>query len=72
MKNAVYEALNNAHENGWSFKGCTITHIAGDLASYDADLEQYEPDQLEPIVIQWYQENDVGYKPLGNGARCKK
>ena len=52
----VYQALDHAVENGYdmsltSWKDSMA--IAEDLVEFDAELEEYDPEQLLPHVEHW-------------------
>lgn len=55
LKERVYEALNNAYDNGYTFDGWTLDSVAADMVTYDADLEQYadDPSKLVPYIDDW-------------------
>ena len=56
----VYEALDNAVENG-AFKveeldtipELSAAAVARDLTDFDADLAKYKPEELETFVQRW-------------------
>lgn len=50
----IKEALGNALENGYDFAGWSIEEIACDLMAYCADFEEWELDDLMPLVEQAY------------------
>jgi hypothetical protein len=62
LKTTVFEALNNAKENGSLDEliglGSNLL-IAEDLVMYDADLEEHDPVTLIPIIDEWRTANGV-------------
>lgn len=56
LKTMVFEALKTREENGYSVVHNTPEEIAMDLVSYDADLEDYEPEDVLPFVLQYLKE----------------
>lgn len=58
LRDAVRQALRNAAENGEEFQGWTYRAIAVDIATYDADCDDKEPDEIEPFVREWFEEKE--------------
>lgn len=59
LKELVYTAMQNAVDNGHAFMQSTYIAIAVDLCDNDADLEKYEPEDLEPYVKQFCWQPEV-------------
>ena len=53
IRNAVYAALNNAVDNGYDMAMLTCEEISEDLRTYDADLEEYLPEDLMQSIEDW-------------------
>jgi hypothetical protein len=55
LRDMVEEALANAVDNGYGeqMATCTPEEVAADLARYDADLEEWDPDDLLRYVRAW-------------------
>lgn len=53
IRRAVFDALNNAVDNGHNMREFSVEEIVDDLASCDADLENLDPNQFRPFVIEW-------------------
>lgn len=56
LKQLVFGALDRAKENGYEFTDYKMA--AEDLVDYDADLENYHPDELMPHVEAWFQQDE--------------
>jgi hypothetical protein len=54
FRTSVFEALNNADDNDYSFRGWDLDEIIEDLQTYDVDFEECDSDSLRPIVEEWY------------------
>lgn len=52
LKELVFEALDNALSNGYTSEGDALA-VAVDLCTYDADLENYQPEQLVQFIQEW-------------------
>lgn len=48
----VREAFVNAAENGCTFDGWSDDEIAVDMCTYDADIEQYDVEDVEEAVAK--------------------
>ena len=53
MKEKVFLALDNATANGFMISRYDDEWIAEDLTTYDADLEDCEPEELIPFIKEW-------------------
>jgi len=55
IRTLVFQALENAKENGYDFVRWPPENIAIDILMYDAPLHQSgaTPDQLVPFIIEW-------------------
>lgn len=49
----VAEAYGNAMENDYDLSTWTDEEIAGDMAAYDADIENYEYEDILEAVIEF-------------------
>lgn len=58
IKKLVFEALNNAKENGYEPEKESVEYWANDLIDYDADLENCEPEELTPYIEEWRKFNE--------------
>lgn len=56
LRQHVFEALNNAIENGYDLRQWSAEQIIDDLNRYAADLEAYMPEELRPHIEAWLQE----------------
>lgn len=61
----VNQALDNAHEGGFSFKDMTYLEVAEDMVNYDSELEMHKPQDLLTHIIEWYKMSDQTYRPRG-------
>ena len=59
LKALVFEAMQNAVDNGHVFMGQSYIDVAEDLTAYDAGLESYEPGTLVPYVCQFIWQPEV-------------
>ncbi len=53
IRESVFEALDNAVENGYPMREWKIEAILDDLLMCDADLEDLERAVVEPFVVKW-------------------
>lgn len=53
----VFEALNNAKDNGYDARGEDVEDTISELLAYDADLENQTRDALRPHVEAWMEAN---------------
>jgi len=53
LQKMVFASLDNAVENGYAMAKMSNPEIAIDLCCYDADLENYKPDDLIPFIKVW-------------------
>lgn len=60
LRSAVFEALDNAKENGHDFTHEFPHGVACDLIDYDADLEECMPDMLIPHIKAWQDDQRGG------------
>lgn len=62
IRAAVFEAMDNACENG--FAALMVINDADatvrDLIQYDADLEDLEPADVKPHVLEWRRQRQEG------------
>lgn len=49
----VHDALDQALENGYAFKGLNAVEIGKDLGTYKKEFEGEEPEELAPFVQTW-------------------
>jgi hypothetical protein len=56
LREQVFESLQRAVENGYSFEGWDIEAIAVDMCDYDATFEDREPRELIPHIEAWRNE----------------
>jgi hypothetical protein len=59
IKALVFQALDNARENGYSFPEMTFAQIAEDIVECDAELENTAVDIVEPYVRDYWLERKV-------------
>jgi len=59
IKALVFEAMQNAIDNGHTFMGLTDIAVAEDLVQFDSDLESYEPEDLAPFVKEFVWKSEV-------------
>lgn len=52
LKELVREALKNAAENGYEFKGMDARAIAVDMLTYNPELEDADLDEVTRIVAE--------------------
>lgn len=54
LSDRVFEALNNALENGYDeLKSMSPVEVVGDLMEYDTDLEDEEVGSLLLLIREW-------------------
>lgn len=53
VRTSVFEALDNALENGYDPRLQPTEEVAVELTSFDADLEDFEPATLVEHVEAW-------------------
>lgn len=53
LKELVFQAMQNAKDNGYHFEGLTSREIAEDMVTYDAFLEQESIEDVEKLVIEF-------------------
>ena len=51
----VFTALNVAQNNGYDLKIWSAQEIADDLATYDSDFDECDPEILIPFIQEWLQ-----------------
>ena len=57
---SVFESLDNAVNNGYTFEGWTPERIAQDLVHYEPLFETHEPNMLHSAVQKWQEkQNDT-------------
>lgn len=62
----IGNAMDSAYENGFTFSTWTYRDIAEDLVTLDSDLEKYSPDDIEPVLREWYQKEHITESPMNN------
>lgn len=50
LQTMVDDALRRAEDNGYDFKGRSVTQIAEDICTYDQDFELIDPRFIEGFV----------------------
>lgn len=53
LKERVFEALNNAKENGYDFLTWSLSHTIQYLKAYNHDLEEAVSTSLIPLIEEW-------------------
>jgi hypothetical protein len=59
VRERVFEALDNAVENGYALDEWAASEVADDLLTYCADLEGLDVDDVLPFIIEWHFEASV-------------
>jgi len=62
----IDSAMNNAFDNGFDFHSWTYQEIAEDLTTCDSALEEYSPDEIEPVLRKWYSKQNLLSYPKEN------
>lgn len=58
IRDAVFEALNNAAANGYTIY--SAEREAVDLVTFDASLEDCTPEEVLPAIEEWIKQRDSG------------
>jgi hypothetical protein len=53
IRERVFEALDNAYENGYDLRAWPASETMMDLLTYCGDLDGLEADEVLPHVIAW-------------------
>lgn len=59
FQKVVDEALMNAKENGYTFKGMTTLEIATDMVEYCCPLDDSTGSEIEYFVIDFFKRNSA-------------
>jgi len=58
IRQRVFNALNNSMANKYRLQNWSADDITDDLIRYCGDLENSEPEELKPFVIEWQESVD--------------
>jgi hypothetical protein len=58
LREQVFDSLQRAVENGYSFEGWDVEAIAVDMLDYDATFEDREARELIPHIEAWRNERN--------------